>query len=241
MVQDRDPQLGVLDRSQDLRRALELRLGDETRLVSPGTDGVQSDGEDALAAVDGLGRPPVALELGIRAGEAGGKRVRDVVVPRHDQERPSEAVQEGRRRLVLGRLPTVREVAAGDHELRLEAVDERCERPFHGRRFRRADMQIRDMQDPCKHRRSRLYTRNVTDESTELFDDLYLGLRAGGAARKRRRGEPLTADELEALGRWRRLSTWRKAVAIGGVAGGALRLGGALGRLPFRRWVDAFV
>jgi hypothetical protein len=79
----------------------------------------------------------------------------------------------------------------------------------------------------------------VTDESTELFDDLYLGLRAGGAARKRRRGEPLTADELEALGRWRRLSTWRKAVAIGGFAVGTFGLGVALGGLVFGRWRKA--
>ena len=56
----------------------------------------------------------------------------------------------------------------------------------------------------------------MADESIEIFDDVYLGLRAGGALRKQRRGEPLTAEEQEALGRWQRLSTWRKAVAIGG-------------------------
>ena len=50
----------------------------------------------------------------------------------------------------------------------------------------------------------------MTDESTEIFDDLYLGLRAGGAVRKKRRGEPLTTEEQEALGHWQRLSTWRK-------------------------------
>ena len=55
----------------------------------------------------------------------------------------------------------------------------------------------------------------VPDESTEIFDDLYLGLRAGGALRKQRRGEPLTMEEQEALGRWQRLSKWRKAIAIG--------------------------
>ena len=47
----------------------------------------------------------------------------------------------------------------------------------------------------------------------EIFDDLYLGVRAGGALRKQRRGEALTAEELEALGRWRRLSPWRKGLA----------------------------
>ena len=34
------------------------------------------------------------------------------------------------------------------------------------------------------------------DQSSEIFDDLYLGLRAGGALRKQRRGEELTEEEL---------------------------------------------
>src|SRR3954447_7383365 len=59
------------------------------------------------------------------------------------------------------------------------------------------------------------------EQSTEIFDDLYLGLRAGGALRKQRRGEELTEEEREALGRWQRLSAWRKGVAIGGGGGGA--------------------
>ncbi len=79
----------------------------------------------------------------------------------------------------------------------------------------------------------------MTDESTEIFDDLYLGLRAGGAVRKRRRGEPLTIEEEEALGRWQRLSTWRKSVAIGGFAVGTFGLGVALGGLVFGRWRKA--
>ena len=53
-------------------------------------------------------------------------------------------------------------------------------------------------------------TEMADEQSTEIFDDLYLGLRAGGALRKQRRGEPLTAEEREALGRWQRLSPWRK-------------------------------
>ena len=58
----------------------------------------------------------------------------------------------------------------------------------------------------------------MADESTELFDDIYLGLRAGGAARKQRRGEPLSAEEEEAIGRWQRLSLWRRLIAIGAFA-----------------------
>ena len=65
------------------------------------------------------------------------------------------------------------------------------------------------------------------DEPTEIFDDLYLGLRAGGALRKQRRGEELTTDEKEALGRWQRLSAWRKAIALGLAARFS---GGRLGR-----------
>jgi hypothetical protein len=79
----------------------------------------------------------------------------------------------------------------------------------------------------------------VADESTEIFDDLYLGLRAGGAMRKQRRGESLTADEQEAIGRWQGLSTWRKAIAIGAFGLGTFGLGFTLGGLVFGRWRKA--
>jgi hypothetical protein len=77
------------------------------------------------------------------------------------------------------------------------------------------------------------------EQSTEIFDDLYLGLRAGGALRKQRRGESLTAEEREALGRWQRLSTWRKGIAIGGFSLGTFGLGLTLGGLIFGRWRKA--
>ncbi len=57
-------------------------------------------------------------------------------------------------------------------------------------------------------------------DSPEIFDDLYLGLRAGGALRKQRRGQPLTNEERDALGRWQRLSVARKALALGGFSVG---------------------
>lgn len=79
----------------------------------------------------------------------------------------------------------------------------------------------------------------MADESTEIFDDLYLGLRAGGALRKQRRGEELTTEEQEVLGRWQRLSTVRKAIAIGGFALGTFGLGFTLGGLVFGRWRKA--
>jgi hypothetical protein len=77
------------------------------------------------------------------------------------------------------------------------------------------------------------------EQSGEVFDDLYLGIRAGGAMRKQRRGEPLTEEEQEALGRWRRLSPWRKGVAIGGFTAGTFGLGFTLGGLVFGRWRKA--
>jgi hypothetical protein len=79
----------------------------------------------------------------------------------------------------------------------------------------------------------------MAEDTTEIFDDLYLGLRAGGALRKQRRGEPLTVEEQDALGRWQRLSAWRKAAAIGGFALGTFGLGFTLGGLIFGRWRKA--
>lgn len=79
----------------------------------------------------------------------------------------------------------------------------------------------------------------MTEESAELFDDIYVGLRAGAAGRKKRRGEPLSPEEHEALGRWERMSGIRKAVAVGGFAVGTFGLGFTVGGLVFRRWRKA--
>jgi hypothetical protein len=76
----------------------------------------------------------------------------------------------------------------------------------------------------------------MAEEPTEIFDDVYLGLRAGEAMRKKRRGEELTHEEREALSRWQRLSTARKAAAIGAFAVGTFGLGFTLGGLVFGRW-----
>ena len=64
-------------------------------------------------------------------------------------------------------------------------------------------------------------------------------LRAGGALRKQRRGEPLTRDEQEALGRWQRLSVGRKVLALGAFSVGTFGLGFTLGGLVFGRWRKA--
>jgi hypothetical protein len=95
------------------------------------------------------------------------------------------------------------------------------------------------MEDSGAHGRGILYTRTMPEETAEIFDDLYLGLRAGGALRKQRRGEPLTPEEQEALGRWHRLSTWRKVIAVGAFSVGTFGLGFTLGGLVFGRWRKA--
>jgi hypothetical protein len=82
-------------------------------------------------------------------------------------------------------------------------------------------------------------TEMADDQSNEIFDDLYLGLRAGGALRKQRRGEALTKEEQDAIGRWQRLSAWRKGIAIGSFAVGTFGLGFTLGGLVFGRWRKA--
>ena len=66
--------------------------------------------------------------------------------------------------------------------------------------------------------------RIMVDEPAEVFDDMYLGLRAGAAGRKRRRGEMLSPEEREALGPWQRLSPC------------TFGLGFAAGGLVFGRW-----
>ncbi|MDH4345606.1 MAG: hypothetical protein OEW31_04635 [Thermoleophilia bacterium] len=76
-------------------------------------------------------------------------------------------------------------------------------------------------------------------EGPEIFDDLYLGLQAGGAIRKQRRGEELTEEEVAAIGRWQRLSVWRKSIAIGAFSVGTFGLGFTLGGLVFGRWRKA--
>lgn len=82
---------------------------------------------------------------------------------------------------------------------------------------------------------SDIYSETMVDEPTEVFDDMYLGLRAGASAAKRRRGESLSPEETEALSRWQRLSARRKALAIGGFVLGTFGLGFAVGGIVFSR------
>ena len=160
--------------------------------------------------------------------------MRDVVVPGHGEHRRAERVQECGRALVLRRAAAVREVARCHDELRVEPGDELPERRLDGLPFAPAHVQVGEVDEADWHHRSTLYTHRMT-EPTELFDDLYLGLRAGGAIRKQRRGESLTSEEEAALTRWQRLSQWRKSIAIGAFVVGTFGLGFTLGGIVFSR------
>ena len=146
-----------------------------------------------------------------------------------------EALKELCRSLELRSPPAVCEVAGREQQLGLEARDELSQGNEWLRRLALADVEVGDVENVRGHRRGRLYTRTVANEAPELFDDIYLGLRAGGAVRKQRRGEPLSAEEKEAIGHWRRLSLWRKFIAVGAFALGTFGLGFTIGGLIFGR------
>ncbi len=130
------------------------------------------------------------------------------------------------------------EIPRGHHEIRRAAGDEGSQSAVDEGLLARSDVDVGDVNQASWHSRGRLYTGLVPDEtteSTELFDDLYLGLRAGGAMRKQRRGEPLTMEEEAALGHWQRLSRWRKVIAVGAFALGTFGLGFTIGGIVFGR------
>jgi hypothetical protein len=132
----------------------------------------------------------------------------------------------------------MREITRGDDEIGCDTVDEGLQGALDEAVLAGSDVDVGDVDQASGHSRGRLYTGLVPDESTEsteLFDDLYLGLRAGGALRKQRRGEQLTTEEEAALGRWQRLSSWRKVIAVGAFALGTFGLGFTLGGIVFGR------
>jgi len=159
--------------------------------------------------------------LGRQAGERGAReRFQSVSVAAQEPAREGERVAEDSRREAGARgAPEEREDAVPGRQ-RAVHVEHRDGRARGGARF--------------GHGRTRLYTRGVSD-GPEIFDDLYLGLQAGGALRKQRRGEELTEQEREAIGRWQQMSMWRKGVAIGAFAVGTFGLGFTLGGLVFGR------
>jgi hypothetical protein len=158
------------------------------------------------------------------------------VIARHREHGWAERTEQLRRALELLEAPAMREIAGRDDQLRLDPLDEPRERTPSFRILVCTDVEVGYMEEAGSHERTRLYIPVMAEESTEIFDDLYLGIRAGGALRKQRRGEELTHEEKEALSRWQRLSTARKAAAIGAFAFGTFGLGFTLGGLVFGRW-----
>ena len=208
------------------------------RLVPPRPHGVDADHVQPVGRVQRLRRLPLALELLPRTREPRRRQQRDVVVARNGQHGRRQAAQQRRDMLVLIASPAVREIPRRDDEIGLNAVDERVQGALDKGLVAGPDMDVGDVNQARRHSRGRLYTGLVTDESTEsteIFDDLYLGLRAGGAIRKQRRGEPLTMEEEAALGHWQRLSNWRKVIAVGAFALGTFGLGFTIGGIVFGR------
>jgi len=234
MVEADDPQRAGIRLREVACRPFERGSRQSAGLVAPGSHGVQTDDVPALRCVHGFRRLPDTLELTPRVREARRWQKRDVVVSGNREYGRAEAAKEGGSTIVLLGPAAVREVSRRDDEFGLQPRHERPQRR-DGRLLTRTDMEVRDVDQARGHSRGRLYTRLVTDESTELFDDLYLGLRAGGAMRKQRRGEPLTMEEAAALNRWQRLSSWRKTIAVGAFAVGTFGLGFTLGGLVFGR------
>jgi hypothetical protein len=238
MVKADDTQRAGGGRSELLRGTLYCACPEAAGLVLPRAHRVHADHVQPSGRMQRLGRLPLPLELAPRLREAAGGPQWDVVVAGHCHHGRRQAAQELRDTLVLVAPPAVREVPRRDHELGLDPVDKRPQGTLYEGLLTCPDVDVGDVNQACGHSRGRLYTGRVPDESTEsteLFDDLYLGLRAGGAMRKQRRGEQLTTEEEAALGHWQRLSRWRKVIAVGAFALGTFGLGFTIGGIVFGR------
>ena len=94
------------------------------------------------AGEDRLRRLPLALELAPGAREARREGVRDVVVAGDCEDAAAEPPQEGRHPLVLIALAAVRQIAARDHEFRVDPLDQPHERLLQIRVVARPEMQV---------------------------------------------------------------------------------------------------
>ena len=221
-------------------RPAEATLVDAAGLMAPGPHRVDAHDVQPSGAVGRLDRLPGSFELLPGRGEPGGQRVRDVVVSRDHQHRCAEPAEDAGCLCVLVTPTAMCQIAARNHERGRDPADQFTQRALEHVVVPGPDVEVQTWRMlVCTGEAGYTVTEMADEQSTEIFDDLYLGLRAGGALRKQRRGEPLTADEEEALGRWQRLSTWRKGIAIGGFAVGTFGLGFTLGGLIFGRWRKA--
>lgn len=157
------------------------------------------------------------------------------MIARHDERGSGKPVEQCLDLLELRRPATVCQITACDYELGRELVTESEKRVVEFGHLVGSTVKVGNMDETACHRRLRLYTGRMSEQSPEIFDDLYLGLQAGGALRKQRRGEELTEQEEAALGHWQRLSVWRKALAVGAFSLGTFGLGFTLGGLIFGR------
>ena len=222
------------------RRVAQRRLcggepgwGEPSALMPPRTRRVETADDGIGRAEHGIRCPENLVEPIPRTRESRREGVGEVVVPRHDERWGRQSVEERLCCLELRCPAAVREVAARDYGLGRDLLAQFDERIVERRGLARAAVEVGDVDKTCSHRRTRLYTRSVSEQTPEIFDDLYLGLQAGGALRKQRRGEELTEQEEAALGHWQRLSVWRKVVAVGAFALGTFGLGFTLGGLIF--------
>ncbi len=221
--------------AQDSRHHVEARRVEPTTLVPPRPGRVEPAGDSVRCAQNRVGRADDLDEAVPRPRHPSGERVRNVVIPRDGKDRRRQSVEDSLCFYEFRGAAAIRKIAARDHELRGELMAECDQGVVERRRLAGSAVEVGNVDCARVHGRVRLYTRRMSDQSPEIFDDLFLGLQAGGALRKQRRGEELTEQEVEALGHWQRLSVWRKTVAVGAFAIGTFGLGFTLGGLIFGR------
>ena len=90
---------------------------------------------------------------------------------------------------------SMREVSRRDHELGSTSSTSAASAPPGRvpRGARRGDRRRGERASPRPT--EAIHSMRMSEQTPEIFDDLYLGLQAGGALRKQRRGEELTVEE----------------------------------------------
>src|SRR5204862_5839727 len=129
---------------------------------------------------DRLGRLPEPLELRKGAAEPLRHPVRDVVVPGDREQRATEPTQERGGPLVLVPASSVGQVAGRHDQLHLDPLEEAGDGALDRGVLAGSCVQVREVENPRGHAGPRYTLRTVAEEPAEIFDDLYLGVRAGG-------------------------------------------------------------
>jgi hypothetical protein len=143
MVVERDHAKRTIGRGgEQLGRSLQLARPNAPGLMSPGPHRVEADDEEAVRAVDRLRRLPVALEFTEGPQKPGWEGPRDVVIPGDHEQRRPEPLQKSCRAIMLAGPPSVRQVAAGDDQIRPDTLDQGAQRALDLRLLNGADMQV---------------------------------------------------------------------------------------------------